>query len=109
MARFADVTLTAFSSGLDSSNRNVMPMSHPASNPHDSQPATIHMGNFDSHDWASADYQSSGPNAMASGLTGGDGSSTDVYWFWNTVWNENREHPNTSPKSALADAWCSFS
>lgn len=108
-SRFSNVTLTAFSSGLDNSNRNVMPVPHPASNSHDSQPAAIPMSNFESHDWAGTEYQSSGPNAMSSGLTGGDGSSTDVYWFWNTVWNENREHPNSSPHSTLADASCSFS
>lgn len=68
------------------------------------------MGNFDSHDWASTEYQPSGHNAMSSGLTGMDDSSTDVYWFWNTVWNENenREHPDTPPNSILADASCSF-
>jgi hypothetical protein len=49
------------------------------------------MSNFESHDWASIEYQTPGPNTMSNGLVGIDDSSAGVYWFWNTVWNENRE------------------
>lgn len=89
MAMFADFTLfTAFSSGLDGSNRNAMPTFHPTSDSHNSEPATIPTGNLDSHDWASIGYQPPGPTTLSNGLTGVEDSNTDVYWFWNTVWND---------------------
>ncbi|KAL2285942.1 hypothetical protein FJTKL_07204, partial [Diaporthe vaccinii] len=82
----------AFSGGLDGSNRTTVPLSHPTPDFHDSQPAAIPMNNFESHDWASTEYQPPGPNTMSNSLTGVDDSSAGVYWFWNTVWNENPFH-----------------
>lgn len=98
-AKFADVTLlAAFSGGLEGSNRNTIPLSHPTSDFHDSQPATIPMGNFESHDWASTEYQPPGPNTMPNSLTSITDNDTGVYWFWDTVWNENREDPKYLPR-----------
>ncbi|KAK7701646.1 hypothetical protein SLS64_010094 [Diaporthe eres] len=78
----------AFSGGLDA-NRNTVPLSNPTPDFHDSQPAAMPMSNFESHDWANTEYQPPGPNTISNGLTGVDDSSAGVYWFWNTVWNEN--------------------
>lgn len=93
----------AFSSGLDGSSRNTVSTSHLTSDTHGSQPATIPMSNFESHDWASIEYQTPGPNTMSNGLVGIDDSSAGVYWFWNTVWNENplhEENGSTYPEAS---------
>lgn len=66
------------------------------------------MSNFESHDWANTEYQPPGPNAMSNSLTGVDDSSAGVYWFWNTVWNENREDPKFCLVSTLANAHAAF-
>lgn len=56
------------------------------------------MGNFESHEWTSPQYQPSGPNAMSNGLNGVEDSSAGVYWFWNTMWDESRKELKDLPR-----------